>query len=116
MEKYGQAKITREMDKLISSPWLRKKAANVSSESFESFLYVKVDRENQRHASFTRSLIRTCVNSSDIIIDDPDAINFHGILPLRDNMTESPLLKDRTTSQRNRALVAVVALGMLCYA
>ena len=70
MEKYGRAKIKEEMDKLISSPRLRKQAANISPESFESFSYVEVDREHQRHVPFTQSLIRTCVDSSEIIIED----------------------------------------------
>ncbi len=60
-------------------------------------------------------LFRTCVDGSDAIMNDPDAMGDDDI-PLRDNMTESPLLEDRTSSQRNRALVAVVALSMLCYA
>lgn len=59
---------------------------------------------------------RTCVNSSDAIINDPDTIGNDDIPPLRDNMTEPSLLEDWTTSHRNRALVAVVALAMLCYA
>lgn len=98
------------MDQLISSPRLRKKASDVSPESFESFSYVEIDREHRRHAPFTRSLICTCVNSSETIIDNPDAIDLYGIPPLCDNMTEPSLLEDRTTSQRNRALIAVVAL------
>ncbi len=53
MEKYDWAKIKEEMNKLISSPRLKKQATDVSSESFELFSYVKVDREHQRHASFT---------------------------------------------------------------
>ena len=115
MEKYGWAKIKKEMDKLISSPRLKKQAADISLESFESFLYVEVDKEHQRHAPFTQSLICTCVDSSATIINNPDSIELHGILPLRDNMTEPPLLKDQTTSQCNRTLIAIVALRMLCY-
>ncbi len=46
MEKYGWVKIKEEMDKLISSPRLRKQAEDVSPESFESFSYIEVDREH----------------------------------------------------------------------
>lgn len=56
------------------------------------------------------------MNSSETIIDDLDLIDFHDIFLLRDNMTESLLLEDRTTSQRNRAMIANLALAMLCYA
>ncbi len=115
MEKYGRAKIKEEMNKSISSPRLKKQVADVPPESFESFLYVEVDREHRRHAPFTRSLICTCVDNSETIIKDPDLIDLHSIPPLRDNMTEPPLLEDWTTFQRNCALITVVALGMLCY-
>ncbi len=56
------------------------------------------------------------MNSSETIIEDSDSIDHHGIPLLYNNMTKPSLLKDRITSQRNRAWIAVVALGMLCYA
>lgn len=56
------------------------------------------------------------MNSLEIIIDDPNANDLYGILPLRNNMTEPPLLKDQTISQRDSALIAVVALEILYYA
>ncbi len=33
---------------------------------------------------------------------------------LRDNVTELPLLEDRTSSQHNCVIVAIVALSILC--
>ena len=44
MAKYSREKIKEEMDKLISSPQVRKQATDLSSESFETFSYVEVDR------------------------------------------------------------------------
>ena len=116
MEKYSWAKIKKEMDKLISSLHLRKQATNVSPESFESFLYVEVNREHWRHTPFTQSLIYTGVNSSETIIKDLDSINFYSIFLLRNNMTKPPLFEDWTTFQCNCALIVVVVLKMLCYA
>lgn len=116
MEKYGRAKVTEEMNQLISTPRLRKKASDIFLESFKSFSYVEIDRKHRRYVSLTQSLICICVNSSETIIHNSHAIDFYNIPLLRDNMTEPPLLKDQTTSQRNRTLIAVVALGMLCYA
>lgn len=49
IEKYILVKITKEIKKLISSFRLRKQAIDIFLESFESFLYVKIDREYQRH-------------------------------------------------------------------
>lgn len=36
--------------------------------------------------------------------------------PLHDNMTNPPQLEKRTSPTRNRPLIAVVNLAMLCYA
>ena len=49
-------------------------------------------------------------------MDHPDAIKFHKILFLCNNMTETLLLKDRTNSQHNYALVVVMTLRILYYA
>lgn len=43
--------------------------------------------------------LRTCVNNSDAIINDPDTIGNDDIPPLRDNMTGPSLLEDWTTSK-----------------
>lgn len=93
MVKYSRKKVKKEMNKLISSPQLRKQAADISPESFETFLYVDVNREHQRHAPFTRALLRICVDGSDTIINDPNAIDNKNV-PLCNNMTEPPLLED----------------------
>lgn len=42
MVKYSKKKVKEEIDKLVSSSQLRKQAADVSPESFETFLYVDV--------------------------------------------------------------------------
>lgn len=46
MEKYSWAKIKIEINKLISNRRLRKKVADVFLKSFESFLYIKIDKEH----------------------------------------------------------------------
>lgn len=56
------------------------------------------------------------MDSLETIIKNPDSIDLYSVFSLRNNITESPLLKDRTTSQRNRALIAVVTLKILYYA
>ena len=64
MEKYSRVKVIEEIYQLILSPHLRKKASDISLESFESFAYVAIDSKYQKHATFTQSLVRICVNSS----------------------------------------------------
>lgn len=86
-----------EINKLISSPHLRKQVIDISPESFELFSYIEIDRKHQKHALFTQFLICICMNSSEIIINNPDANNFYNISLLCNNMTESLLLENRIT-------------------
>lgn len=115
IEKYGRSKIKEEIDKLISSPRLRKQTIDVFLESFKSFLYKEVNRKHQRYTLFTRSWICIYVDSSKTIIKNLNLIDLHSILLLRNNITKLLLLKDWITSQYNRVLIAVVALEMLYY-
>ena len=62
------------MDKLISSPQLRKHIANISLESFESSLNIIVDREYQSCIPFTQSLICIYMNSINVMISNLDTI------------------------------------------
>lgn len=96
---------------------LKMGAEKVDPDVFSNFSFVMVDKEHDKDAPFTRSLLRTCVvvNINEILLDSD--IESIGELPtLRDNMKKPPLLAERTDSTRNRALVAVVCMGMLCYA
>ncbi len=56
------------------------------------------------------------MDSLETIIEDPNSIEIYGIPSLCDNMKEPLLLEDRTTFQRNRALIVVMTPGILCYA
>ncbi len=55
------------------------------------------------------------MDSSDSVIPDPDVIDNDGFA-LHDNMRNPVLLENRTNRQRNRPLIAVIALAMLSYA
>lgn len=116
IEKYIWAKVMEEINKLISSPHLRKQVLDISLESFELFSYIEIDRKHQKYALFTQFLICICMNNSEIIINNPDTNNLYDIPLLCNNMTESPLLENRITFQHNRALIVVMTLGILCYA
>lgn len=54
------------------------------------------------------------MNSPETIIDDPDLIDLYDISSLCNNMTFPPQLEDWTTSHCDYALIAVVALQILC--
>lgn len=57
-----------------------------------------------------------CVNSLKTIINNLDIINFYNISFLCNNMIESFLLEDCTTSQYNYTLITIVTLKILYYA
>lgn len=89
--------------------------ADVSSESYETFLYGAVDRDYCRHASFTPALLYTYIDCLNVIMNDPDTMDNNNI-PLCNHMTKPLLLKDRMSFQCNCTLVIVIALSILCYA
>ena len=99
---------------MISSPQFRKQAADISLESFETFLYIDINRKHRRHALFTRALFCIYVDSLDVIMNNPDVMGNKDVL-LRNNIIKPPLLEDQTSSQHNHALVAGIVLSMLCY-
>lgn len=99
----------------MSSPQLRKQAADISPKCFVIFPYIDIDRKHYRHASFTWVLFCICVDDSDTIINDLDTMSDNNNF-LCNNITEPPLLKDWTTSQHNHTLVIIVALSILYYA
>lgn len=74
MVKYSREKVKEEMNKLISSPQLRKQAADISLESFKTFSYVDIDRKYCSHARFTQALLCKCVDILDAIINISDTI------------------------------------------
>lgn len=55
------------------------------------------------------------MDSLETIIEDPNSIDFYNIPLLWNNKIKPPLLEDRTTSQRNYALIIVVALEIFYY-
>lgn len=66
---------------------------DISSESYEEFSYIDVNKKHQRHVPFTRALFHICIDSSDIIIIDSDTLGSKNIL-LCNNMMKLLLLKD----------------------
>lgn len=62
------------------------------SKSFELFLYIKIDKKYEKHAFFIESLIYIFVNSSEVIINNLNAINLYDIFFLYNSITKSLLL------------------------
>ena len=113
-------KVSKEMKKLAKDKKLRLPCDKFSPQKLSAFSFTDVDQQHQAIAPFTRQLLRCCVKGSDITLrgtEDEDAEELPEELPeLRDDMRrEDALLSNRRDATRNRALVAVVALCMLCY-
>ena len=113
---YAQNRIGKEMRKLSLNPRLKMPAAEVTPERFKSFSFITINKEHKKNAPFTRMLLRACIDSDTGIVTNPDVDFANEIPSLRDEMDINQILKDRITPKRNRALVAVVCLSMLCYA
>lgn len=83
---YTRARIEKEVRKLSLNARLKIQAADVTSERFESFLFVSIDIEHRRNASFTRILLRACIDNDTSIITDPDITFANEPLLLGDDM------------------------------
>lgn len=81
-----------------------------------TFSLVGIDRAHKQKAPFLRSFLRACVNSHDHIIDDPNLEQANENLLLYDNMINPLELEEQTLPKRNRVLISVVSLALLCYA
>ena len=79
------------------------------------FLLVAIDRAYKQEAPFPCSLLRACVDSHDHIIDNPNLDLADDIPLLRNNMVDPSKLEKQNLSKRNKALISVVCLALLCY-
>lgn len=85
----------------------------MNPQTLRTFSFVAIDRAHKQEAPF---LLRACVDSHDRIIDDPNLDLANDIPLLRDNMINAPELEEQTLPKRNKALISVVSLALLCYA
>lgn len=76
---------------------------------------VAVDKEHQREAPFLWSLFKVIIDSSDAIIADPFDNLDQELAKLDDNLIFL-LLEAKTSTHRNKLMIVVVVLCMLCYA
>ena len=107
--------VQAEMISVTSSNQLRLPVEEMNPQQLREFSLVAIDRAHKQEAPFTRSLLRGCVDSHDHIIDDPNLDIADDISLLRDNMVDPPELEERNSSKRNRALISIVSLALLCY-
>ena len=87
----------------------------MNPQRLREFSLVAIDRAHKQEAPFIRSLLRACVDSHDHIIDNPNLDLADDISLLRNNMVDPPELEERNSSKRNRALISIVSLALLCY-
>ena len=90
--------------------------ADMNPQRLRTFSFIEIDRVHKQEAPFIRSLLRACVDSHDHIIDDPNLDLADDDIPLlRDNIVNPPNLEKQNLPKRNRALISVVSLALLCY-
>ncbi|WP_375449348.1 hypothetical protein [uncultured Nostoc sp.] len=90
--------------------------ANMNPQRLRTFLLVEINRVHKQEAPFIRFLLQAYVDSHDHIIDDPNLDLADDDIPLlRDNMVNPPNLEEQNLPKRNRALISVVSLALLCY-
>ena len=109
--------IDSEMEKVMANKKLKMGAEKMDPDVFANFSFVIVNKEHDKDASFTQLLLQTCVdaNINEILLNLD--IESSGELPtLHDNMKKPLLLAEKMDSMRNQAFVAIVCMGMLCYA
>ena len=116
--------VKREMSSLVHSKNLRLKSSQLSPERILDFSFSTLDQIYLEQAPFIRSILRTCISSSTKVLTT-DATNLaDNVTPdindemvlYRENLDQFPLLNEQQNSRRNRSLIAIVALCLLCYA
>ncbi len=70
---------------------------------------------HKQEAPFTRSLLQTCIDSHDYIIDHPNLDLADDIPFLHNNMVDPLELEEGNLSKRNRAFISIVSLALLYY-
>ena len=108
--------VQAKMENMSSSNQLKMPVADMNPQRLRTFLLVEIDRVYKQEAPFIRSLLQTCVNSHDHIIDDPNLDLADDDIPLlRNNMVNPPNLEEQNSSKWNRAFISIVSLALLCY-
>lgn len=110
-------KISKEIGAVASNPLLKIHSEQLGPEKLSIFHLNKVHEEHKDSAPFTRLLLRCCVVVKDTLTTEIEGGDAEDLCEFRDSMDSEDLeFTDRINSTRNRVLVGVVALCMLCYA
>ena len=124
IKQFARVLVKREMSSLVHSKNLCLKSSELSPEKILDFSFSTLDQVHLEQAPFIHSILRTCISSStevltadminladDVTPDIRDKMVFY-----RENLDQFPLLNKRQNSWKNRSLIAIVALCLLCYA
>lgn len=105
----AQAIAQREIRKLTLNAALRLPTKAVDPTRLETFNMVAVDKEHRREAPFLQSLLRVIIDSSDAVNADPSGDLDQELPELDDNQTFL-LLEAKTSTRRDKPMIAVVVL------
>ncbi len=111
----AQELVQAEIKSAILSNQLRLPVEEMNPRRLREFLLVAIDRVHKQESPFTRSLLQACVDSHDHIIHDLNLDLADDIFLLCNNIVDPPELEKQNLSKRNRALISVVSLALLCY-
>lgn len=75
-----------------------------------------LDKEHKKDALFVEILLHTAVDSHYNIIEEPELDIVKDLPSLYNNIANISVFEVWITSMRNRALISVLFLVMLCYA
>ena len=107
--------VQAEMINVISSNQLKLPVKEMNPQRLREFLLIAIDRTHKQEAPFTHSLLQACIDSYDHIIHYPNLDLADNIPLLHNNMVDPPELEEQNSSKRNRALISVISLALLCY-
>ncbi len=111
----AQELVQANMKSVTSSNQLRLSIKEMNHWQLKEFSLVAIDKAHKLEAPFIHSLLRTCINSHDHIIDNANLDLVDDILLLCDTIVDRSELKEQNLSKLNKALIFVVNLALLCY-
>ena len=88
----------------------------MNPQRLRTFSLIAIDRMYRQKAPFLRSLLWACINTHERIMNNRNLYLAKNIPLFCDNMVNQPELEEQILSKRNRALISVVSLSLLCYA
>lgn len=92
MNAYVQARIEKKRRKLSLNTPLKGQVVDVTLKRFEYFLFISIDIEYKKNASFPRMLLQACIDNNTRIITHPDIAFANQLFLLHDDIKMNSIL------------------------